>query len=301
MDSVSWLQYLSYLAFIVLVVGVLATVIKYLTMPIHLRWELYPVPHEKKSSYGGSYMEELEWWTKPREKDFLNQILFMAQEIILIRALYHHNRKMWYASFPFHFGLYLIIGWLVLLLMGAILNAFGLASSLVDLIQTLAVAFGGVGLILGILGCLGLIIRRATAEELKGYTAPIDYFNLFFILAVLVSGLVAWGSSDPGFLSMRDYLKGLITIKPVVMPSASLTLFITLFSLFLIYLPFTHMTHFFMKYFMWDKIRFDDEPNRRGSAIESKVAIALNFTQHWSAPHIHKGTKWSETATKGVE
>jgi len=70
-----------------------------------------------------------------------------------------------------------------------------------------------------------------------------------------------------------------------------MVVYISLFSLFLIYLPFTH----------WDKVRFEDEPNFRGSTIESKVAAALNYTQNWSAPHIHSGEKWSETASKGVE
>ena len=35
--------------------------------PLHVRWELYPVPHEgSKTVYGGSFMEEKDWWTKPR-------------------------------------------------------------------------------------------------------------------------------------------------------------------------------------------------------------------------------------------
>ncbi len=34
-------------------------------MPIHLRWELYPVPHEAgKAEYGGGYLEETSWWSK---------------------------------------------------------------------------------------------------------------------------------------------------------------------------------------------------------------------------------------------
>ena len=253
MGSISWLQYLSYLSFIVLIVGILAKAIKYFLMPIHLRWELYPIPHEKGYGHGGSYFEELEWWKKPREKNFLNQVKFVTLEILFVRALFHHNRKLWYASFPFHFGLYLVIGWLALLFLGALLINFGLAAGLTNAVQTLAVAVGAGGLILGILGCIGLIIRRATAKELKGYTAPVDYFNLIFILAVLGSGLVAWISSDPNFFALREYLGGMITFSPVEVSSVSMVVYISLFSLFLIYLPFTHMTHFVMKYFIGTK------------------------------------------------
>ena len=41
---------------------------------MHVRWELYPVPHEaQKAHYGGSYLEESEWWKKPREVSLLGE------------------------------------------------------------------------------------------------------------------------------------------------------------------------------------------------------------------------------------
>lgn len=298
MSNLSWLHYLSYISFLVFTFGILTKVIKYIRMPIHLRWELYPIPHEKKD---GSYFEEIDWWKKPRRKHYLNQIVFMAQEILFIRALYRHNRKMWYASFPFHFGLYLVIAWLALLVGGALLKIFGVVGGVAEALQSVAVVVGVTGMILGTIGCVGLLIMRATTSDLKGYTAPTDYFNILFILAVLASGIIAWGSADPHFSVVQEYIRGLITFSAAVTPSKTIAWYITLFSLFLIYLPFTHMTHFFMKYFMWDKVRFEDEPNLRGSIIESKIAKVLNYTQNWSAPHIQAGTKWSETASKGVK
>ena len=34
--------------------------------PTHVRWEIYPVQHETtaRAAYGGSYLEELNWWEK---------------------------------------------------------------------------------------------------------------------------------------------------------------------------------------------------------------------------------------------
>ena len=61
MDGISWLQIFSYISLFILIAGVAARAIKYASMPMHLRWELYPVPHEGKD---GSYFEELEWWKK---------------------------------------------------------------------------------------------------------------------------------------------------------------------------------------------------------------------------------------------
>ncbi|MBN2569430.1 MAG: hypothetical protein JXB42_08380, partial [Deltaproteobacteria bacterium] len=80
----------------------------------------------------------------------------------------------------------------------------------------------------------------------------------------------------------------------------AITLYIALFSLFAIYLPFTHMSHAFMKYFLWDKVLFEDDPNVRGGSVESHVSTVLNYKQTWSASHMHAGGTWMETASKGV-
>ena len=43
----------------------------------------------------------------------------MIPEMLLIKALWENNRSLWYRSFPFHFGLYVLIGWAGLLVVGA--------------------------------------------------------------------------------------------------------------------------------------------------------------------------------------
>ena len=37
---------------------------RYARMPMHLRWEIYPVPHEagKRAAYGGSRFEDVDGW-----------------------------------------------------------------------------------------------------------------------------------------------------------------------------------------------------------------------------------------------
>ena len=71
----------------------------------------------------------------------------------------------------------------------------------------------------------------------------------------------------------------------------------------LIYLPFTHMTHFFTKYFTYHKIRWEDEPNVPGGVIAEKVGTYLNMPITWAAPHIGAdGIKnWIAVATSGPE
>ena len=55
-------------------------------MPLHARMELYPVPQEKgRHKYGGSYMEEVEWWHKPRQISRTSELIDMMKECCLSR------------------------------------------------------------------------------------------------------------------------------------------------------------------------------------------------------------------------
>lgn len=105
-----YLQIFSYISILFFIITIGVKIVKIISAPLHLRWELYPVPHEKnKSKYGGSRFEEVDWWQKNIKKDKLNELYEMLSEIIFMKALYKHNRPLWYASYPFHLGLYLLI------------------------------------------------------------------------------------------------------------------------------------------------------------------------------------------------
>ena len=50
---------LSYLCVAVFILATGYSVYRQLTLPVHVRWEIYPVQHETaaKAAYGGSYLE----------------------------------------------------------------------------------------------------------------------------------------------------------------------------------------------------------------------------------------------------
>ena len=118
---------IAYVSIFIFLIAIVLKAAKYAKMPNHLRWELAPVPHEKgKSQYGGSYLEEFEQWTKPREKSLINEAVYMFKEIVFLKGVYEANRKLWFFSFPFHFGMYLIITILFLFLIKSVFYAAGL-------------------------------------------------------------------------------------------------------------------------------------------------------------------------------
>ena len=68
-------------------------------------------------------------------------------------------------------------------------------------------------------------------------------------------------------------------------------------ALFLFYLPFTRMVHFFAKYFTYHEVRWDDRPREAGTALDRRLREALNFGVDWSAAHTRTGKTWAEVAT----
>ncbi|HEX7344020.1 MAG TPA: hypothetical protein VF398_07135, partial [bacterium] len=116
----------AYLSLTVFLAAVVTRIVRIARLPVHLRWELYPVPHERgRARYGGSILEEVDWWTKPRHVDRMGELAVMIPEILLLKGVWEHNRKLWWGSFPLHFGLYLLIGALGLLAINALLVIFG--------------------------------------------------------------------------------------------------------------------------------------------------------------------------------
>ncbi|MCL4464938.1 MAG: respiratory nitrate reductase subunit gamma [Chloroflexi bacterium] len=300
------LQGLTYLAVLVFVFFVARRAARYASAPMHLRWELYPVAHEVDKEYGGSFMEEMDWWTKPRRTSFFNTIKAMAIEILFVKTLWENSRKLWYVSYPFHGGLYVVIAYLALLVLGSLVNLFGgQVAANADWWQAalywLTVLAGVVGMVAVSVGCLGLLAMRTFSDGLRRYSTPADYFNLVFILAVAVTGLYGWAVVDPGFSQQRAFVVGLLSLKAVAL-SPIFVANATLFALFLTYLPFTHMTHFVGKFFNYHNVRWDDTPNASSQANQRALGEALNKPISWPAPHIGGGAgqKWVDAVTREV-
>ena len=297
-----FLQILTYLSGLVFVIAFAAKVLKYATMPMHVRWELYPIPHEGKA-WGGSFYEEIDHWKKTRHKNHMAQYRFMVPEILFIKALHEDNRSLWYWSFPFHMGLYLCIGGLAFLAVGAILQIFGMVpqnSALASLFQSLTMVLAVPGYVMGTIGVLGLIVKRMTDSSLKDVTAGIDFMNLIWLGLLFATGFMVW-LQDPGFGVSRTFFVSLLTFSPMAEPMSSIHVInLLIFLGFWAYFPFTHMTHMVSKYFMWDKVKWDDSPNVDDPGMDSKIKTYLEYPVSWSAEHVDaQGGKknWAQIAT----
>ncbi len=302
---------LVYLSVVVFLAAIAYRAVKIARLPLHLRWELYPVAHEKgRAHYGGSYLEKLDWWTKPRELSLAGELKVMVPEILLLAGVWEHNRNHWFRSFPFHFGLYMLSGLLVLLLVGGMaaaaemdVSAGGHLSGVV--LYHLTYLIGYVGLGLGLVGTAALLARRVFEADYREYAKKADYFNLAFFAVTFVVALAAHATADRDFAGLRAFFERLLTFDFSSVASLPwlTSLEIVLASVLLAYIPMTHMSHFFTKWFMYHEIRWNDEPNLAGGKIERKVAEMLQYPVSWSAPHIRGDGKknWIDVATSDVE
>ncbi len=258
-------------------------------LPLNVRWEVYPVPHEAKEKrrYGGSYMEEIDWATTARASSSLAAYSEIAAEVTMLKKVKEHNGYgIWPLSLAMHWGIYLYFGWLLLLVVGNAVNVAGLSY--------LTIVVGLTANILGAGGALGLMVKRATNRDLHLYTTLLDYFNLLFLAALFIAGLVSW-FGDRSFAAHKAYIGSVLFFRPVHVPAAVSVSFL-LFGLFMIYMPFTKLIHYFAKYFTFDRALWDDDFKAKGSAVDRQVTAQLAYTPTWAAPHIAPGKTWLQQA-----
>ncbi|MFC2002454.1 hypothetical protein ACFLV4_00685 [Chloroflexota bacterium] len=303
----AWPYIAAYVSYIFVIAAYSFKVSKIARMPLHLRWELYPVPHEKGYQHGGSYFEELEWWSKPREKNTLRSALYLLKQYFLFSGYFHRKREYWLSLYPWHIGFYLIVLFHILTFFGALtmvttditISSISTSSLGIGLYYlTLVVAVSS--FVLGSFGSIGMLIERLTNRDLKDYASPLNYFNYTFFLIVFLSGLFSWAFFDPTLSAYREFWGSLITLQYMPVEPATY-IHIMLFSLFLIYLPFTRSTHYITILFAYFSVLWGDKPNLRGSEIERKIEGVLQKPVSWSAPHVQSVKKWSDIASEGAE
>jgi nitrate reductase gamma subunit len=295
----------AYLALLVFLSAVLIRIVRIARLPVHLRWELYPVPHEKgRAHYGGSILEEVDWWTKPRRVDRIGELAAMITEILLLKGVWEHNRKLWFGSFPLHFGLYLLIGALGLLAVNALLVVLGaLNPPVIQILSAAAKTLAWAGYVFGCIGAAVMLYWRLGDRKLKLYNNAGHFFNLFLLGMISLTGLI-WMATDSIYtIKISDFLARLMSPGEGMRLGAMGVWHLGLVLFFFLYFPFTHMTHAFVKYFTYHDIRWEDTPNLPGGKLQAKIEKLENQPVTWAAAHIGAdGRKnWGDLAAESGE
>mmetsp|Transcript_8022 Transcript_8022/g.4239 ORF Transcript_8022/g.4239 Transcript_8022/m.4239 type:complete len:319 (+) Transcript_8022:224-1180(+) len=298
----------AYLSILVFLAAVIKKVVDYIKKPIHLRWELYPVPHEGvRAAYGGSYLEDVNWWQKYKKHSAISGLISdlpaMIPEILFLKGVWEHNRRLWYVTYPFHLGLYFIIVFVTLLFFGAIFqlsdSSVGSQSSVFSAITALTNLFGPIGFILVIFGAVGLFYKRLSNSDLNNYSSFSHFFNLALFIVTMTIAFITWLFVDPNFNMSRTFMASLISFKMTSMTNSLFIIQMLLAFLLMAYIPLTHMSHLFMKYFLYHDIRWGDEANINSPETDAKIGVVLSYPVNWAASHVagHGKKTWAEVAT----
>lgn len=293
---------LVYFAVALFVFKTAITVFKYLKMPRHLRWDLYPVPHQ--GSEGSKYQKVGFSELKPH-KSLFHEIKEMGTEIIFIKRAYINNPNVWRFSFPLHMGLYFGFMFFFFLIVGAVFELNNISvgaeseSVLALIVYYLTIATGVIGFAAGLFGSVMLLWMRTTDEDMRVMSEPVSFINLVVMILLFGTGLAAWGLADSSFDILRWHMADLIIFEPGSIDEPLIVLQILMCCAFLIYLPFSRMMHFVGKYFFYHNIMWDDEMMKQKSPMESDIAKYLQFKMTWSGPHIRKGESWADQVAKG--
>ncbi|TAL35323.1 MAG: hypothetical protein EPN93_10555 [Spirochaetes bacterium] len=270
--------------------GMAVRVVRIARLPLHLRWELAPVPHERdKHEYGGSFLEEPDWWMKPRERSRMNELLFMLKEIFFLHAVRKNNRRIWPFSLAFHTGLYCLFFMACLLVASAAMSAAGYAAP-AALIETPAGILGGAAYLLGSMGALGMLVLRGLDRDLRSYSGLPAYLNLAVLFVLFASGGFGMIIEDGFIGEMQRFINAAMLARPglALYHAAAIHLGAGLF--FLALLPFTSMVHFAAKFFTYHTVLWDDR--RMDAAMEKEVGALLGQPVGWKSSHLGAdGTK----------
>lgn len=293
MSGIFWHVFTFGAIFISLVLAVYR-VIAIIKLPVHLRWELAPIPHEKgKGKYGGSYLEEYEWWRKPRRRSHIAPVIYMLREIFLMRGVWKGNRSLWPFTSLLHAGIYLFVITALLNLAYALTIITGVPTAALDIFQDITAALALAGYLAGALGAISLILKRRLDADYRPFTTLTMYFKLGFLAAVFGSGIGAW-STVPAYASATGgFVKDLLTLDGGITASPVLAAHIIISLLFIAYLPLTDMFHFIAKYFTHHAVRWNDKP--LDEKMNSKLERLITQPVTWAAPHAGSGKSWAET------
>jgi len=195
-------------------------------------------------------------------------------------------------------GIYLIAAMLFFSLVSSILIITEVPLSVLNVSLGIASVLAVVGYLLGGLGAIGLILKRALDSNLRPFNTITKYFNLVFLGAVFISGAYTWFSSPDFASEMSLFIKGLITLDAGVALTFPLSLHVVISLLFILYLPWTDMIHFIAKYFTYHEVRWNDAP--RDEKMEKELRGLLAQPVSWSASHVEADGKksWADITTK---
>ncbi|MCD6249132.1 MAG: sulfate reduction electron transfer complex DsrMKJOP subunit DsrM [candidate division Zixibacteria bacterium] len=161
------------------------------------------------------------------------------------RILYSPTKWLWAAGMAFHWSLLIVLirhckyfiepvpSWLV-----TMQNLDGFFQIGLPIILTTDVVI--------VASLTFLFLRRVVDQKLRYLSLPADYFPLFLLLGITVSGVFMRYFTKTDLVSIKELAIGLVSFSPVVSSEVGLVFFVHIFlvSVLLAYIPLSKLMHF---------------------------------------------------------
>jgi nitrate reductase gamma subunit len=248
--------------------SVFGVVIPYVAMAIFfvgvvirvIQWARVPVPFRIPTTCGQS--KSLPWIKANNLESPYNTwgvIGRMALEVLLFRSLFRNSRaelwdgpKVTYASakWLWLFGILFHYSFLIILLrhlrffIEPVPTFVELLSSVDGFFQILLPAIF-VSDLMFLLAATYLFLRRVTIAQLRYISLPADYFPLFLLLGIAISGVLMRQVFKVDLLAVKELALGLFSFHPHVPPGIGTIFYVHLFlvSVLAAYIPFSKIMH----------------------------------------------------------
>ena len=239
-----------YAAFLTFMVGFALKVVK---------WGRSPVPFRIPTTGGQGYTFP---WIKQNKIDnpstTIGVIVRMLLEVLVFRSLFRntkselHNGKLVHGSEKFLWFFGLIFHWSFLIILIRHFRFFMVnVPSAIKIMEALD-AFFQVGVPLVyitdltlLLGVTYLFLRRVVMPQIRFISLPADFFPLFLIMAIGVSGILMRYFIRVDIVGVKQVTMGLVTMSPVAPDTVGVIFYIHLFlvSTLFAYFPFSKLMH----------------------------------------------------------
>ena len=225
-----------------------------------IRWSSSPVPFRITTTCG--QQKSLSWikpgWIEsPYTK--LGVVARMALEILLFRSLFRNTKAqlrggprlvygeekwLWLAALAFHWSFLIILLRHLRFFMEPV-PAFVLAlESLDGFFQIGAPVLYWTGVIIPV-ALAYLLARRLFDPQIKYISLFTDYFALFLLLGLALSGLLMRYFMKVDVIAIKQFAVGLVTLSPAMPETVAPLFFVHLFllSVLIAYFPFSKLVH----------------------------------------------------------
>ncbi len=239
-----------YAAFLIFIAGFIYRVI---------RWGRSPVPFRIPTTCG--QQRSLRWIrANPLESPYTTAEVFgrMALEVFLFRSLFRNTKLesygqgiayggakwLWLAGMAFHWSLLFIVLRHLRFFIEPVFPAVNHLASLDGFFEIGVPTLYLTDVVL-LIGVTVLFLRRVVIPHLRYISLPSDYFPLFLIFGIAISGVLMRHFFKVDLLRVKELALGLVRFHPVVPEGIDPLFYIHLFlvCILLTYLPMSKLMH----------------------------------------------------------